>query len=215
VFAYVAGTENFDQLDLSLVPRIDTDLDVLHGVAQEAMDFRLMLIAEAIEAHYRKLRLVDRDVARKALSAALDVLTSIAESPRLDAGQRAYVRHHRGKTLLKLDEPIAARAEFESVVATGPGPAFYGSHLQLIRLCRDTPEVARAHFEAIFDAELGVSGSVSVNVLLAATEALSRRHMQQFIPELTAKYRSTLERTIKSAAACGYEHPYKALSAVA
>jgi hypothetical protein len=39
--------------------------------------------------------------------------------------------------------------------------------------------------------------------------------MQQFIPEMTAKYRSILERTIKSAAACGYKHPFKALSAVA
>jgi hypothetical protein len=117
VFSYIAGTEDLNQLDLSIVPTIHTDDDALRGVAQEAVDFRLMLIADIIEARYRKMRSLDREAAQKDLSAALEFLTTLADSPRLDAGQRGYVRHHRGKTLLKLNQPIAARAEFEAVVA--------------------------------------------------------------------------------------------------
>lgn len=215
VLGYIAGTEDLKSLDLSLLPKFKDGADALRGVTKEATWLRLMLIADSVEGRYRRIKFESQAEALRELEEAIVVFSDLLASPSLDEEQRAYVRHHRGKTFLKLSREEEARVEFEAVIAAAPNTlSAHASRLQLIRILKDDPSRARLHLESILAAELAEPGCVSTDVLLGAVATLQRRHMQPFMIELTTVHRATIENRIKSAAACGYEHPYEAIEAV-
>lgn len=116
----------------------------------------------------------------------LPIFDQLLASENLPAAEREIVRHHKGKSLLKIGRVAEALDTFKELAAE-PG-THYATKLQIARLSDNAPNLAKSLIFEIIDAEYVRPGSVAMSVLLETLSTLRRNHLRQYVEEMTIKY---------------------------
>jgi len=210
-YAYTIAKSAKD-LDPSSLPDPLTALEELRTAQTSISNLAVEGALSIIEALYRHTRKVNSPaVAKGELRTRMPIYDQLLEIPGLSDYQRAIVRHHRGKSHLKLGEEERARMDFEAVLqGSHPLPA---TKLQLARLCRDDPERGKELIADILITAQTDPSAVSESIVLETIHTLRRGHLAQFLDEMTERFGVFIASRIKAAAFTGFDQPYEALTA--
>lgn len=212
VYAYLLTHEPSD-IDPTLVPDPRSTAENLSALSPEALQIRLILILEIIEALFRWRRHnSSSEQAKLELSDRMSIYDSLLEEKKLSPAQHQYIRHHRAKSILKLQGEAAALAEFEEIADAKPVPA--QTRLQLARLYSEQPEKAWTQLRSLFEDELAQPGAVTTSILLEAIATLMRKQMAPYVKEATEKYGDLIVQSIKSSACSGFDQPLRSYAAI-
>jgi tetratricopeptide (TPR) repeat protein len=208
-YAYLHGRPA-SQLTSQLIGDPDQDANLEPRGDRKAW---VLSIVESIEVDYRRTRdLGDKANAKEVLRRRLQIFDRLLANNSLSDEEREIVRHHKGKSLLKVGQEKEALKTFQEVAAE-PGN-HYATKLQIARLSENDPEFAKSLIFEIIDAEYVRPGSVSMSVLLETLGTLRRRHLRQFVDEVTSQYGKFMCQQIKAAACSGEDQPIHAFAGV-
>lgn len=211
-YAYTVAQEA-DQLDLALLS--DPTLIFERLLASEAVDtVALESLLAIIESLYRRTRKLHSPAAAKTeLRDRMVIYDCLIESAPLTEEQRTVVRHHRGKSYLKLGDEAKAKIEFETVLQSAHPLA--ATKLQMARLCQDDPERGKELIAEILRTSHDNPMAVSESVVLESVHTLGRQHLKRFFEEMTLRFGEFFVSRIKAAAFTGFDQPYEALTTAA
>jgi tetratricopeptide (TPR) repeat protein len=210
-YAYTLA-KSAKELNPSLLPDPFTALEELRTAQMPLSNLAVESALSLIEALYRHTRSVNSPaVAKGELHTRMPIYDQLLEIPGLSDYQRAMVRHHRGKSYLKLGEEAQARLDFENVLQ-GSHP-LAATKLQLARLYRDNPERGKELIAEILTTAQTDPSAVSESIVLETIHTLRRKHLAQFLDEMSERFGIFIASRIKAAAFTGFDQPYEALTA--
>ena len=185
-YAYTLAKSAKD-LNPSLLPDPFTALEELQTAQTPISNLAVESALSIIESLYRHTRSVNSPaVAKGELQTRMPIYDQLLEIPGLSDYQRAIVRHHRGKSYLKLGEETQARMDFENVLqGSHPLPA---TKLQLARLCYDNSERGKELIVQILTTAQTAPSAVSESIVLETIHTLRRQHLAQFLDEMTERF---------------------------
>jgi len=210
----VALMEAWDprEFDPNLIPEPVELTRRLEEAGERPGPDEVRLVIEALEGHYRRDTMSDRELALERLRARLPALDELAGLPGLTELQLVEIKHHKAKALKNAGEAAAASVLFEEILA-GPHP-MHEARLQLLRLyANDASKVERAA-ELAEEILLPAAepGAVATTVTLATFEILPWGR-PDWRGDFIARNSDTIEREIRAAAAAGLDQSMAACAA--
>ena len=207
-YAYFHG-HSLAELRPDLIGTPECDASAILAGGCEAM--AVLSLMEAIELDYRVVREVDHSAAKSTLERRLPLYDEVMDRAD-DSGIADIVRHHRAKSLLKLQRREDALAEFRRLLDS-PEVRFQ-ARLQVARESRDDPATALKLIVSIIEAERGDPGTVPTSVLLEAFAALRFRFLGDRAKVVERDNRTFMAQQIKAAACSGDSQPIRTFAAV-
>ena len=207
-YAYFHG-QRLPELLPALVGVPESDVNTVLANGCETM--AVLSLMEAIELDYRMERERDRSAAEAALERRLPLYEQVADGTA-DGGVRDIVRHHRAKTLLKLQRSEEALEEFRALQDSEE--VRFQARLQIARAGRDDPEGALEMIASIVEAEQQSPGAVATSVLLEAFATLRHGLLRERARGFEQEHRGYMAQQIKAAACSGESQPMQTFAAV-
>ncbi|MGE6761827.1 NB-ARC domain-containing protein [Corallococcus interemptor] len=213
VFAYILLSEPHT-INPRLLPTPEQALGEVLSCQANKRNLRLSVLTDTLETRYRHTRSIQNaSKAKEELRASMGVYETLLQADSLSPEQKAFVRHHKGKSHLKLGEVDIARQQFEFILnSPSPLPA---TKLQLARLYENSPQQAKDLIVQILETAKQSPDAVSASILIETLGTLRRKHLSPFLDEITEKHGDFVSAHIKAAAFCGFNQPFEALAGVA